>query len=93
MSVEWCIPRAGDVGAVPAVQRLLRVVRRDPGVLAVDHLPLLHPLRVRGHGARHILLRQGEAKVSSGNPSLCYFCQLVYLFDCVIVCLFNCQII
>lgn len=60
------LPGAGDVRAVPAILRLLRVIRLHSDLLALDHLPVVHPVRLRGHRAGHILVRAREAQVPPG---------------------------
>lgn len=60
---EWCFLGARHVRALPALLRLLRELRRDSGVPAMDHVPVLHPIRIRGHCLGHLRLWTGETKV------------------------------
>jgi len=60
---ERCVPRASYVRSIPVVLRFLRQLRRHPGVSAVDNVPLVHPLRLRGNGSRHLQLWTRETQV------------------------------
>lgn len=70
---ERSVPGTCDVRPVPPVLRLLRQLRRHPRLLAVDHVPQLHPVRLRGHGPGHLQLWSWEAQVLSGTGSIFLF--------------------
>lgn len=63
---ERCVPSSSDVCSIPAVLRILRIVRRHSDLSAVDHLPVLHPVWVRGNCPGHLLVRSRKAQVSPG---------------------------
>uniref|UniRef100_A0A2M4C688 Putative secreted protein n=1 Tax=Anopheles marajoara TaxID=58244 RepID=A0A2M4C688_9DIPT len=77
-SCGWCcderpkrsVPGTSHVCPIPAVLRLLRLVRRHSNLSAMDHVPLLHPLRVRGYCPGHLLVRPRKAQVPPGVLSL-----------------------
>lgn len=60
---EWCLLGPCHVRALPPVLRILRQLRCDTRVPALDHIPVLHPLRIRGHRFGHLWLWPGEAEV------------------------------
>lgn len=64
------VPGSGDVRPIPAVLRILRIVRRHSNLSAMDHLPVLHPVWVRGNCLGHLLVRSRKAQVPPGVLSL-----------------------
>lgn len=60
---ERSILSARHVRSLPALLRFLRELRRDSGLPAVDHLPVVHPIRIRGHCLGHLRLWTRETKV------------------------------
>lgn len=69
---ERSVPGTCDVRPVPSVLRLLRQLRRHPRLFAVDHVPQLHPVRLRGHGSSHLQLWSWEAQVLPGTGSILF---------------------
>lgn len=74
---KWRIFGPSHVRAFPPVLRILRQLRRHTGLPQMDHLPQLHPVRLRGHGAGHLLLRPTEAQVLERKSTFIIF----YNFD------------
>lgn len=54
---ERRVPGACDVSTVPALLRILRQLRRDSDLPAVDHVSQLHQIRLRGNRFNHLRLR------------------------------------
>lgn len=68
--LERRFPRPRHVCPIPALLGLLRVLRRNPRLPPLDHVSVLHPVRLRGHGTRDVRLREGEAEMFPSLLSL-----------------------
>lgn len=51
-----CFPRPCHVSTIPALLWILRVLRCDSSLLTLDHVSIIYPLRLRGHGPGHLWL-------------------------------------
>lgn len=69
-NLHRCLPRPGNVGSVPAVLRLFRVVRCNSNLPAVDHLSVVHKIRIWGDCAGHLRIRTHKAAMLPSVLSL-----------------------
>lgn len=53
---KWCILGTSNVRTIPAILRILRLIRCHSNLFALDHLPVIHSIWFRGNRIGNILI-------------------------------------
>lgn len=60
---KWCFPCTCNVCTVLTLLRLLRLIRCNSRVFTMDHISVLHPIRIRGHSISNLLIWTRKIKM------------------------------
>lgn len=62
---KWCIFGTSYVRTIPSVLRILRIIRCNSNLFALDHISIVHQIWIRRHRIGHLLVWSWQIKMPS----------------------------